>query len=358
MSSAPIFDYLLYALLAGYGVVVIRFLYRSKHLAQTKWLALAMVSWPLFMLDEWIRLWQLDAFLPLYGLGDVFAVMLMSACYRMIKPMLLAHPTRRRRLWIPLAITALSQCAILLIPASEKALWLGAAPSGAPLNLWPAYLPALLTGFSVLLLGIFITEQVQMYHHHLPEQVVDVREFRIKGVTGASGATVGVAFTSILMVTAATFGFFALPFWQSLHHVIIGLSLLAILYALTRQVSTSPSPLDYQRLDIGEAKPAEMREVISRAERAVIKTKAYKQLGLTLKSFSHDAGVDPTTLAIALQLEQKKNFRSFIYQYRLDYAKKVLLRSDANISSVAKRLGLNSEKFLGDVLVKHFQSHP
>lgn len=135
MSSVPIFDYLLYTLLAGYGVVVIRFLYRSKHLAQTKWLALAIVSWPLFMLDEWIRLWQLDALLPLFGVGEAFAVMLMSACYRMIKPMLLANPTQRRRLWIPLAITAVSQCAIFLVPASEKALWLGSAPSGAPAEL-------------------------------------------------------------------------------------------------------------------------------------------------------------------------------------------------------------------------------
>ena len=75
-----------------------------------------------------------------------------------------------------------------------------------------------------------------------------------------------------------------------------------------------------------------------------------------MKDFSDEAGVDPTTLAIALHLELKKNFRGFVYQYRLDYAKNVLLRSDAKIAKVAKRLGLNSEKFLGDVLVKYLRN--
>ena len=67
------------------------------------------------------------------------------------------------------------QCAILLIPIDDKQQWLSLSPYGQPLLLWPAYIASLLTGFSVLLIGILITEHIQMYHRHLPEQAVDIK---------------------------------------------------------------------------------------------------------------------------------------------------------------------------------------
>jgi YesN/AraC family two-component response regulator len=79
---------------------------------------------------------------------------------------------------------------------------------------------------------------------------------------------------------------------------------------------------------------------------------------LTLSEFCKGADIDPTSLAIALQLTEKKNFRRFIFHYRLEYAKKVLLHSDAKLEAVAKRLGVNSEKFLSEYLVKHLNTAP
>jgi YesN/AraC family two-component response regulator len=61
---------------------------------------------------------------------------------------------------------------------------------------------------------------------------------------------------------------------------------------------------------------------------------------------------------LALQLTEKKNFRRFIFHYRLEYAKNVLLRSDAKLEAVAKRMGINSEKFLSEYFVKHLNSTP
>lgn len=357
MNLGSAFHYALYAMLVGYVCVLGRFIYYHPRLTHRTWLVVALVSWPLFMLDEWLRLGQWTSLSALLGLSDVFAVLLMSAAYRVVIPKLVVTPTRRWRLWGPFLLTLLFQCSALLLPAAEKATWMVSSPVGEPLNWWPAYIGPLLTGFSVLLLGILVTEHLQMYHHHLPEQVVDPQDFRIRRLTGVTGSTVGIAFMSILLVTAVTFGFFSIPYWQSLHHFIIGLPLLATLFCLTKPAQTSPSPLNYQRLDKGGLSSTEMCAAIARAERAIIDTKAYKQLGLTLKDFSEQAGVDATTLALALQVERKQNFRRFVYQYRLDYAKKVLLRTDTNIAKVAKRLGLNSEKFLGDVMVKHFKSN-
>ncbi|MDO6565778.1 DNA mismatch repair protein [Alteromonas sp. 1_MG-2023] len=356
MRTDMVYNYALYTALLFYFIVVARFVFYRHRIFQNRWLAAAILCWPVFMLDEWMRLWQLTQLAPLYGLSDVFAVLLMTCCYRVVKPMLLAYPSTRSRLWVPFWVAVIIQFTILLIPTADKLQWLDASPSGHPLLLWPAYLASLTTGFCVLLIGILITEHIQMYHRNLPEQVADVQEFRVPRLASVMANTVVVAFASILLVTAATFGFFIVPFWESLHHMALGVSLLVVLFGLTFPRVTSPSPLHYERLDEGAAKPAEMRAVIGQAKRAMIDGKNYKKIGLTLKDFSDEAGVDPTTLAIALHLELKKNFRGFVYQYRLDYAKNVLLRSDAKIAKVAKRLGLNSDKFMGDVLVKYLRN--
>ena len=350
------YDYFLYSLLGVYLFCFARLLFQKVSLSSMRWLVGAFVCWPLFMLDEWLRIAHATSLAALYGLSDVFAVVAITCCYRAIKPMLIAHPTARKRLWCPTVVTACFQCTVLLIPVDDKQQWLSASPTGEPLLLWPAYFASLLTGFSVLLIGILITEHIQMYHRHLPEQAVDIKSLKMPRLAGVMGSMVGVAFMSILLVTAATFGFFTVSFWESLHHLMIGCALLVVLFSLTFIRRTAPSPLDYERLDEGKATPYEISSIISKAERYTIESKAYKTRFLTLGEFCQGADIDPTSLAIALQLTEKKNFRRFIFHYRLEYAKNVLLRSDAKLEAVAKRMGINSEKFLSEYLVKHLKS--
>ncbi|GFD74722.1 DNA mismatch repair protein [Alteromonas marina] len=355
MTSA-IFSYILYASIGIYVFGLARLILRKEGLRNKRWLSAAFICWPLFMLDEWLRLASATEFAFVYGLSDVFAVIAITCCYRAIKPMLLAYPSSRKRLWWPVIITAVFQSTVLLIPIEDKQQWLAASPTGQPLLLWPAYIASLLTGFSVLLIGILITEHIQMYHRHLPEQAVDIKNLKMPKLAGVMGSLVGVAFMSILLVTAATFGFFPVPFWESFHHLMIGTALLVVLFSLTFIRRTSPSPLDYERLDEGKASPYENSSVISKAERYTIGSKAYKKRFLTLDEFCKGADIDPTSLALALQLTERKNFRRFIFHYRLEYAKNVLLRSDAKLEAVAKRIGVNSEKFLSDYLVKHLDT--
>jgi AraC-like DNA-binding protein len=358
MELESVFHYALYAMLVGYVVIVGRFIYFNQRLKNGRWLLVAIVSWPLFMFDEWLRMWQLSSLSHLYGLCDVFAVLLISAVYRVVITKIVAAPKWQWWLWAPLGLTLVLQSSVLLLPTVEKSAWFVSSPIGAPLLLWPAYVAPLITGFSVLFLGILITEQLHIYHHYLSCQVVEPQDFRIRKITSIMGSTVGVAFVAILLVTAVTFGFFYLPFWQPLFHFILALPLLAALLYLTKPRKTSPSPLDYQRLNAGGLSSAEMCATIARAERTMIDSKAYKRLGLTLTEFCEQAAINATNLALALQVERKQNFRRFVYQYRLDYAKNILLRTDANIAKVARRLGLNSDKFLGEVMVKHFKNNP
>ena len=233
------YDYFLYSLLGVYIFFFARLFVQKVNLNSMRWLVGAFICWPLFMLDEWLRIAQATSLAILYGLTDVFAVIAITCCYRAIKPMLLAYPTARKRLWWPVVVTAIFQCTVLLIPVEDKQQWLSSSPNGEPLLLWPAYFASLLTGFSVLLIGILITEHIQMYHRHLPEQAVDIKNLKMPKLAGVMGSLVGVAFMSILLVTAATFGFFPVPFWESFHHLMIGCALLVVLFSLTFHPSNS-----------------------------------------------------------------------------------------------------------------------
>ena len=351
--SFTVQDYCVFILLVTYLLSLGFFVRQQKRNSGAGWVLAALLCWPLFMIDEWVRLSGFTELALFYGLSDIFAVIGITCCYRAIKPLLYLRPSAKKRLWLPAGITALLQITSLLIPAAEKQTWLLASPIGEPLVLWPAYAAPLVTGFSVLLIGILITEHMQAYHQHLPEQAVDIREFKVTGLASVMGITVGVGFMSILLVTAATFGFFQLSAWESYYHLMLGAALLSVLISLLVTQNTSPSPFEHERLDEGKATPYEISSIISKAERHTIDSRAYKARGLTIADFCEHAGLDPTSLAIALRVSDKKSFRRFIYHFRLEYAKKVLLRTDTKVAAVAKRLGLNSEKFLSDYLVKH-----
>ena len=71
MTSA-IFSYCLYALLGVYAVGFVRLFVQKVNLSSTRWLIGAFVCWPLFMLDEWLRLAHATDLAVIYGLSDVF----------------------------------------------------------------------------------------------------------------------------------------------------------------------------------------------------------------------------------------------------------------------------------------------
>lgn len=354
-AAGLIYQYTLYATAVLYLVVVWRYVQCYTKLPGRRWLTMAVASWPLLVIDEWLILLELTSLAPLTYLFGFMPVVLLAACYRAAKPLMIVTPRRHSRMWLMVGLVITAHLPLWLVDGATKAQWFMSAPVGAPLVYWPFYLAPLMTGFGVLLFGILIAEDVQHYHHRLPDQVVDVSHYKIRRLAGVMGATVGLAFTSILLVCAAGFGFFTIPYWLNLLHLVVATICLFVIGALVSPRTTSPSPLDNDRLEACNGSPGAMRNTLARAEQTLIHTKGYKQLGLTIAAFSRDAEVDPTLLAIALRMSPYKDFRGFVYHYRLEYAKKILLRSDAKIARVAKRLGMNSEKFLSGALINHLR---
>ncbi|WP_414829697.1 DNA mismatch repair protein [Alteromonas sp. H39] len=352
-SLSVIYSYSLMASSAFWGVLVIKFWATHEKLPGRHWLLIAGLLWPLLIFDEWIKYTEFTAMVWALGASDFIAPVLMVCCYRAITLLVLEKPTYHRLLWLPVIATALLQSTLIFIPVALRETWFEAAPSGSPVTWWPLYSVNLLVGFSVLFYSILMAERIQHYHRYLGEQVVDTGQYRIRRLSGVAGTCVGAGFASILLVTAATFGFFPVDFWQSLQHMLMALVILLLLAGLTTPRQTSPSPLDYERLEAGAAPEPEMLDALQRAEQLIIDEKLYKKLGLTLKQFCVHARTDPTLLAISLRVLRQKSFRMWVFSYRLEYAKKVLLRTDTSISKVSRRLGIPSDTVLSDALAKY-----
>lgn len=352
-SLSLIYTYSLMASSAFWGVLVIKFWATHEKLPGRNWILIALLLWPFLILDEWLKYTEATGMAWALGASDFVAPVLLACCYRATKLLVVDKPTYRRRLWAPVLAIALLQSTLVFIPVALRQTWFDGSPTGAPLTWWPVYSVNLLAGFSVLLYSILIAELIQHYHRYLAEQVVDTAQYRIRRMAGVAGTTVGVSFVSILLVTAAAFGFFPVAFWQSLLHMLMALVTLLLLAGLTTPRKTSPSPLDYERLEACSAQQQEMRETLQRAEQVIIDKKLYKKLGLTLKQFCVYAETDPTLLAISLRLLRQKTFRVWVFSYRLEYAKNILLRTDTSISAVSKRLGIPSGTVLSDALVKY-----
>ena len=347
--------YTLFVLVLLYLVILVQF-FREKHrVSGAPWVLAAMIVWPFILTDEWLRAFGQNA----AGLSvlTVFTPLLsLTLLYRSVKLLVIdnARPSKLL-LWLPVALALLAEIPLLFVSADEKAQWLVSSPTGHPLDNWHIYLVYMVTGFGILVLGILITELIQNYHRYLSSQVADVREFRVQWLGGAMGVTVGLAFCCILLVTAGAFGFFDIHFWQSLFNLLFAIALLQTFIAVIRPQHTSPSPLDYHRLDDLKAEQCIMREALVKAEQTMTDTEAFKSPGLQLKAFAGQCHVDPTTLVIALRLLEKRDFRSFVYQYRLTYAKNELIGSDASLAAQAKRLGVHSEQFLSGVMMNHMR---
>jgi len=316
----------------------------SRHKVAAKGFAgfwLAMLSWPLLLVSE---LWQLvGAASPLLTAAAVVALpVLLAGVYRNLLAMLWRKP--KPALW-PFYVAGIGLLVLVVIQgwlhASDWQQWPGFAPVGEPLKYWAVYFSCLIATFLFLYICIVWVEHLQQYHYELPLQVVDTEMFQIKGLSGACGFAVGMAFCLAVIVAAVAFGFLPFANWLSWFHLSLALTTLILLVQLARKHSPSPSPFDHEALSAApKMSQATAQAVLKRAEAAVISQKAYKEIGLTLTRFAERAGMSASDICLALLAAKKSHFRGFIYQYRMKYAKQVLMSSDAKLDSVTKRLKL------------------
>ena len=330
---------------------------RFDRMPHSKLMLAAVFCWPLLLLDEWIRAYSLEqSWLFLTGvfqfLPVLLTVWLVLSVRKLVSEKPIANPIKY---YLPVVVMLAAQVPYLLLSFETKAQLFTQPPVGNVYSYWMYYIPYFFSAIAVLLLATQAAEWINEYHHTLSEQVVDIGFFRYQTLYSGLLVAVAIAFIEIALVLLAAFELLAPTFWQSAINIINAVMLFFLMLVLLEKRRYSPSPLDANELEEKKFSEEYLREVLQETEKAIIRHKAYKRIGLKLRQLADAAEVEPIALAIATRTILNRNFRAFIYHYRLEYAKKVLMRTDAKVSTVARRLGFNSEKYLSDMFIKYVQ---
>lgn len=318
---------------------------------------LAVLSWPWLLASELLQLAGIASAM-MASVGVLSVPLCLAGLYRNVLGMLCRKP--RLSLW-PFYVVGMILLGLVALQtwlyAGEWHQWPGLAPYGKPVDYWAVYFSALIPAFLFLYVSIVLIELLQHYHHELPLQVVDTEMFHLKGLTGGGGFAVGIAFFLVVIVAGVAFGFLPLVYWLSWFHVGLALALLVQLAQLSRSHTPSPSPFDHNAMSKApKMSQATAQVILQRAESAVINHKAYKEIGLTLSEFADKAGLSPSEVCLALLAIKKSHFRAFIYQFRMKYARQVLMESDTKLDSVTKRLKLGTNGTASHTFLKYLES--
>lgn len=344
-------------LLALWLVPLIIIWVRFEKLPHATYMLISILLWPCLLVDEYLRafgLWQSSTFLA--GTFQFVPSVIIALMFLSFRQLLIEKPYKSAMLlFIPSVVVLLAQTPFLMLGLEQKQRMLMEPPAGDLLNNWMYLAPYMLSGFVLLIVATKIIELVQNYHNHLSDQVVDIDFYYFRGASGVFYSQITVALVTILLTTLAMFDGFEVPYWQSIINVTVAANFLFCLVVLVSNRRYSPSPIDPEKLEKHRYSDEFLRYTLKRAEQTIIDRKAYKHIGLRITQLAKVADVEPQALAIATRTILKRNFRAFIYHYRLEYAKKILMRTDTKVSAVAKRLGFNSEKFLSGMFIKYIQ---
>lgn len=319
---------------------------------------MAILILPLVMLDEVLRFSGLLAEFPfLIGLFQFTPVLLASQVYLAMHRMLIEKPIRNK--WFHQGIAALFFCAeipFLLFSDTAKIALFSNPPIGNIADNWPFYVFYMLSNFAVLIYALKIDDMVKDYEFHLSDQVVDITHYELPPSMKMFTGLVTISFGAILLVIVTALELVQFSYWQGIISLLhFGIFYVIILLMLQRR-RFSPCPIDSEDLEDRSYSEEEMRMILAKAERAIIRNKLYKSIGLRLRTLADLAEIEPKQLAVSTRSMLNRNFRAYMYHYRLEYAKKIILRSDIKISAIARRLGFTSEKVLSDMFVKYVQN--
>ncbi|MFC3094282.1 hypothetical protein DRW07_14655 [Alteromonas sediminis] len=316
----------------------------------------AIALWPMGLVDSIIRVLSIEAWFPVAGVFHFIPVAVAGALLHHLHNK--TQPKYRRAGWITALLVIASigaQVPLLLHPVNAEN-WISTDLAGAPIQLWWIYLPYLVTLCCLLILSGQMLDIGRRYHKYLPWQSVDIHRYKISVIMLLAGCLLAVSLTGLLILVVIGAGGVAIEGWTLGIDLFCNMLLLFLLWSTVVAVHVLPSPIEYNRVFSASMKATERdTETLNRADKVMISGKCYKSIGLTITEFARKAGVEPTDLLIALKRIKKHDFRGYIFHYRMEYARNVVMNTDTSIANVAKRLGFNSEKFLSGAFLHYLE---
>lgn len=353
MTTYSAYQIILLLLLFSWIVPLVTIWVRYDGLPHSQEAFFAVLIYPLLFIDDVLLHFELYAdYSFLIGLFRFIPVFMAALLFLAIRKIVEESPNGKLVLLFPLGALIL-EIPFLLLPSEVKVQILQSPLVGNIGANWPLFGYFVLNSFFVLWLTFKSERLVSDHQHYLSDQVVDINFYQMPFLGKMLNAVISLAFGSVLVIMFVAFDWLPFDYWLSTLTVLQLLMNGILLMMILEKRRYSPSPLNHKILEKHHFSDEELRTTLAKAEQAIIEHRAYKHIGLRIRHLSNVAKVEPDMLAVATRVLLKRNFRAFIYHYRLEYAKKVLMRTDAKVSAVAKRLGFNSEKFLSDVFVRY-----
>lgn len=357
MNDMSLYQLSISAMLVGWFVALMLVWVRYERLPHGNFVLTGIVLWPFILTDEWLKLaGYSQVFHFIAGAFQFVPAVIAATIVLSVRKITSEHIAKNHILFfIPAILMIAGQIPFMLLPVEAKELMLFSPPMGDVLNHWPYYATYLFSAFVILSYAVHAAEYFSNYHFYLSDQVVDVDMFEMKITANGCLVMMSVAFINIAMIGIVVFDLLPFTQWQTFLNMLNAASLLFVLLLLLQKQRYSPTPFTDNQFSGKGYSEDYLSYALKQAELAIIEHKAYKRKGLRLRILADAADVEPAALALATRKILKRNFRAFIYHYRLEYAKKVLMRTDQKVTSVAKRLGFNSEKYLSNMFVKYIQ---
>ncbi|WJG09033.1 helix-turn-helix domain-containing protein [Aliiglaciecola sp. LCG003] len=355
MDNMSLYQITIIVMLVGWFVALILIWVRFDSYPHGKLMLTGILLWPLLMIDEWLKLsGYFTALSFLIGLFQFVPAIIAATLVLSVRRLTVEKVAANHLLFfLPAVIMLVAQIPVMILPTQDKISMLFAPPIGDLLGNWPIYAAHLLSAFIILGYAVHSAEYFGSYHYHLSDQVVDVDIYQMKFAANACWVLIVVAFIDIAILTVVAFDLLPIGQWNLLCSMLNAAGLLLLQLVLLEKRRYSPTPFSDHQLSHKAFTDDYLRHALKQAEVAIIRNKAYKRKGLRIRQLADAAEIEPAALAMATRFILKRNFRAFIYHYRLEYAKKILMRTDQKVTTVAKRLGFNSEKYLSEMFVKY-----
>lgn len=277
-------------------------------------------------------------------------------CFLSTQKMLLEKPGKPILHLLVAGLFIIAEIPFLLASSDAKIALVTEPVIGGFFEHWMFYSYHILSAIIIVVYSILAMQNIRQYELHLSEHVVDISFYRFGSLSITFAILSAIGMTGLITVLLVAFNLLPIEEWQTGLAVLYSLILCLVVMSSVEKRRYAPSPLDYKELAEQKYPDEFMQGILSKAEKAMIKHKAYRKKGLRLRQLCNAAEVEPLELAVASRALLNRNFRAFVYHYRLEYAKLLLTRTDIKVSTVAKRLGFDSEKYLSDIFVKYIRN--
>lgn len=246
---------------------------------------------PLILLDDILIAFDLLDKVPyLLNIFWFAPVLVTILCFLSVRKIIMETPGNVLPHLLVVGVFIAGEIPFLLLPGDLK-ISLRVDPFiGGILDNWMFYLYHLLSAIVIAVYAVLSVNGLKQYSQHLSEHVVDISFYRTASMTVTLATLSAVAATAIITILVVAFDLLPITKWLTGLAVLYSLILCLVMMSLLEKRRLAPSPFDYEELANKKYPHEYMQAVLNKAERAIIKHKAYRKKGIAFAPIEQRCG--------------------------------------------------------------------